>query len=134
MNTTDPRTLGFLRAWGAYRARYPRETEVQVLRRMDARILPNFMSTIENPPLAPLTTKLLLSGLVDFVTTMDERLAELGHPEFKQHERIIGAKGFFTREEIDVKDVIEPMPALDGLSPLTAFVNVRKSLWDGIPN
>jgi hypothetical protein len=133
MTKTDPRTAGFLRAYHSYKLRYTGDSELQLLRRMDARILPCFATTIEHPPLSPLTTKTLLNGLVDFVTAMDNRLAELGHAEFVEHSRIVGAKNFFGREGIDVEDVMKPMVELDNQSPMQAFIAVRKSLWDQIP-
>ena len=133
MTTTDPRIAGFLRGYHAYKNRYPGDSEVQRLRRMDARILPTFMSTIETPPEPPLTTKTLLVGLIDFVKAMDDRLAELGHPEFKEHDRIIGAKNFFARDGIDIDVVLTPMEGLENQSPMQAFIAVRASLWDRIP-
>lgn len=133
MAAPDPRTLGFLRAWSAYRARYPGETDLEVLRRMDARILPIFTSTIETPPLPPLTTKLLLTGFVDFVDAMDTKLVGLGHAEFRDHERIAGAKNFFGRPDIDVSNVLQPVEDLGGKSPLQTFAGIRASLWAAIP-
>lgn len=133
MTVIAPRTLGFQHGYHTYKVRYPRESELQILRRMDARILPLFMSTIEDPPLAPLTTKHLLIGLVDFMIAMDDRLETLDHPEFKQHDRIIGAKNFFAREGIDVSDVLVPHPGLDDKNALEFLTSTRASLWERIP-
>ena len=129
MTTISPRVAGFLRGYHAYKNRYPGDSEVEQLRRLDARILPAFMSTIENPPEAPLTTKLLLVGFIDFVTAMDDRLAELGHPEFNKHDRVIGAKNYFARDGIDIADILTPMAALDNKTPMEVFIEVRSRLW-----
>lgn len=122
---------GFLRAWSAYKHRY-KESELSILKRMDARILPIFMTTIEIPPVAPLTTKTLLLGLVDFVTALDDRLAQLGHPEFRDHPRLVGAKNYFKRDDVDVPDVTAPLESLDNKSPLEVFAAVRGDLWQTI--
>lgn len=129
---TLPSNSGFIRAWSAYRHRYPKDSELEVLRRMDARILPIFMTTIETPPLPPLTTKTLLLGLVDFVVALDTRLAELNHSEFQDHPRLKGAKDYFKREDVDILEATTPLEALDNKSPLEMFVAVRSELWQAI--
>ena len=105
-----------------------RKSELEVLRAIDAQIVPLFLDTIEDLP----TTKETLLGLVGLTNAVDDKLAELGHPEMRDHPRLIGAKGFFANPDTPVEAAVAANPNLGGMSAIQAFGALRGEVWSHI--
>lgn len=104
----------------SYQTRLPGESEIVLLSKLDARIVPLLSETIDTLP----TTKDTLNGFVAIQAAIDDRLAELGHPEFRDHERLTAAKGYFAAPETTVEAAREH---------LVAYWGIREDLWKKIP-
>lgn len=103
---------------------HPKLNKLEILRSIDAQIVPLFMAIIENLPVSKQT----LLGLVEITREIDNKVAEMGHDGLKTNPRIQTALKYFEAPETTLENVMAPNPT-SGKPVVESFGDLRKSLW-----
>ena len=110
----------------SYKAKYPDESELQLLGRIDAELVPILTETIEYLP----TTKETLNGYVEMIDLIDNRAAELGKPDLKNYERIQKGKAYLLKPETGIAEATKAPEG--GRHPLKIMQDTRAEVWKQI--
>ncbi len=110
----------------SYQAKRPKSSEVELLSEVDTELAPLLMEHIEFFP----ATKETLTGYLDMIDLIDQRVAELGHPELSQHERIQKGKAYLRRPDTGIAEATN---APEGVRcPLKIMEDTRLEVWKQI--
>lgn len=103
----------------SYKLRFQGESDLKLLKRIDAQLVPLLLDTIEFLP----TTKLTVEGFVTLTQAIDRQLAENGYPAFNTNEKMNKGRAYFLREDVTIDRVRELLPK---------YQELRQELWDTV--
>jgi len=113
MPTADARLHAIL---VTYRRRYPEASEVDLLRKIDAKIVQVLLETMDILPISQDTTR----GFVEMIRALDRKLVELGQTQFHENPKVDQALTWlFSTSALD------KVPGFLG----TSYRTLREELW-----
>jgi hypothetical protein len=102
-----------------FQLRFPKLGDIDLLQKIDARILQELMSDNEALPL----TKQRLDGAINFIEAIDIRMGTHGHSDFLKNERNTKAKAYFRDASTTIEEARENLPTLE---------EVRGGIWKSL--